>query len=454
MAFIESTNGSLVFSKRLETDFVFAIDNNFKPVDIPVPDPVIVKELAKTGKVKWWDKDSQSMTHNLYPQVILNALAGCPAAAITLETVCVYTYGKGIGVFKRESVGGKEQISPVIKDEHLTFFQQNNIQDYIIKSITDYWTFGRFFSQLILTKGGDKFASITSVDAPFCRLGYQNEKTGYIDNVYIHGNWALHPGEDACTVIPLLDKYNYPAQLASSKAKTWIYSGYSYTPGTVYYHKHPWHAAVDTGVFDLAPEIPKIRKSRFKNSLYIKYHVEIEERFWIDMLGEKKYAEMQQKPEEMREIKNQVYKMIDQGLGGTSNAFKSLFSGKITDRNTGTVTNLIKITKIEQDYGDSAAFDPDKMSNVSDIFLAFGLPMAIMNTVLNNAKSLGGGSDIREGIIAFQQRLKWHRDNIIAPLEFVMRYNKLLEPTEFLAFEDLIPTTLDVNPTGMQKTVV
>lgn len=145
--------------------------------------------------------------------------------------------------------------------------------------------------------------------------------------------------------------------------------------------------------------------------------------------------------------------MIDQNLGGTANAYKSLFTGKITDRQSGNVMELVKISKVETDFGDNAAFDPDKMSNVSDIFLAFGLPMAIMNTVLNNAKSLGGGSDIREGIIAFQQRLKWHRDNILQALDFTMRYNKLLAPDEFLAFEDLIPTTLDVNPTGMQKTV-
>jgi hypothetical protein len=76
-----------------------------------------------------------------------------------------------------------------------------------------------------------------------------------------------------------------------------------------------------------------------------------------------------------------------------------------------------------------------------------------MNTVLSDNKSRGGGSDIREGILAFQQRLKWHRDNIVAPIEFMMRYNKDLADDEFLAFEDLIPTTLDVNPTGVEKTV-
>lgn len=450
MAFAEHDNGTIVFTKQTES-FVFAINNEFKPVTIPKPKPVYVKQLAKTGKIKWWDKDQDTMTNNLYPQVILNALAGCTAAGIALETVCVYTYGKGIGVFKRESADGKEKISPVIKPEHLTFFQQNKISEYCVKTITDYWTFGRYFTQLIANKGGDKIAGISATDAPFCRLGYQTPETGNIDNVYINGNWALFPKEDDCQVIPMVDTYNFEKQIKNGTK--WIYSGYSYTPGTVYYHKHPWHAAVDTGVLDLAPEIPKIRKSRFKNAMFVKYHVQIEEQFWKDMLGEKKYATAKENPDEMRQIKNQVYAMIDQNLGGTANAYKSLFTGKITDRQSGNVMELVKISKVETDFGDNAAFDPDKMSNVSDIFLAFGLPMAIMNTVLNNAKSLGGGSDIREGIIAFQQRLKWHRDNILQALDFTMRYNKLLAPDEFLAFEDLIPTTLDVNPTGMQKTV-
>lgn len=454
MAYKEIADGLVMFSYPTKQ---LAVDNNYTPKPQRAPSKVYVKNYGIAGKWKWWEKNSDTISNNLYPETIKTALAGSAAASIALETLCVYTYGKGIGIFKKEAVDGKEQVSPVLDEKRMQFFQQSRMQDYCIAAITDYWTFANQFPQLIKNKAGDKFVDIRNIDAPFCRLGHQDPKTGYINYVYISGAWKLYPTDAEVEEVPMLDRYNFAAQMEKNpKVAKWMFPAFSYTPGEVYYHKHPWHAAVDTGVFDLAPEIPRIRKSRFQNSQFIKYHVEIEKDYWKMQMGEKKWATLETSTEakdELRALKNTTYAMIDQQLGGTANAFKSLYSDKETDRHTGTVTSYIKITKIENDYGDSAAFDPDKMSNVADIFLAFGIPAPIMNTVLSDSKSRGGGSDIREGILAFQQRLKWHRDNILAPVDFMMRYNGDLQPNEFLAFEDLIPTTLDVNPTGMEKTV-
>ena len=54
----------------------------------------------------------------------------------------------------------------------------------------------------------------------------------------------------------------------------------------------------------------------------------------------------------------------------------------------------------KNDYGDSAAFDPDKMSNVADIFLALH-SCNDYEYCASDSKNRGGGSDIREGILAF-----------------------------------------------------
>ena len=451
MAFSETDHGIVIFTRSLP---VLAMDNNFKPVKLPKPAKTYVQNFGELGPFKFWDADPRVNQSNLYPDTIMTGLAGCAAAGIALETLCVYTYGKGLGVFKKSASEGKEKVEPVLKDAHLQFFLANNIPNYCIKAITDYWTFANTFSVLIKAKAEDKFVGISIKDAPFVRLGLQDKTTGLINHAFVYGNWSLFPLSDDTEKIPVLDLEAWGEQLEkNANTKKWIMQACSYTPGIVYYHKHPWHAALDTGVFDLAPEIPKMRKNRFKRSLFIKYHVQIEEEYWKQIMGEKKWAEADKKPELLQELKNKVYSEIDSKLGGTDNAFKSLFTGKITDKRTGTITEMIKITAIETDFGDKAAFDPDKMSNVADIFLAFGIPAPIMNTVLSDAKSRGGGSDVREGILALQQRLKWHRDNILAPLNFVMRYNKMLAADEFLAFEDLIPTTLDVNPTGVEKTV-
>ena len=443
MSFQEHDNGIVVFTQQR---YAMAMDNQFKPAKLPTK--VKLKEYAKVWKWKGWGDD------NLYPVKIKNAMGASSAAQISAETLCVYTYGRGLGVFKRATTNGKQATVPVTTPEHLKFFNSNFIKDYLIRSITDYWWFGNTFSELILDKNkqreNKKLALIRNIDAPFCRIGWQDDKTLDIDKVYVNGNWELLPQLTEIETLPLLDRYDAREQILTGGDLKYIYQTCSYTPGERYYHKHPWHAALDTGVLDLAPEIPKIRKNRFKNALFIKYHVEIEESYWERMAGEKRWADM--KPDERRALRNEVYTMIDQKLGGTDNAFKSLFSDKVTNSQGNTV-NLITIKKIETDFGESAAFDPDKMSNVADIFLAFGLPAPIMNTVLNDTKSRGGGSDIREGLIAMQMKLQMHRDNILAPLEFMMRYNGQLADDEYLNFEDIKPTTLDVNPTGQQNTV-
>jgi hypothetical protein len=441
MSFQEFDNGIVIFQHKREA---FKLDNEFKPA--AKPSKVKIKEYAKTWRWKGWGDD------NLYPTDIKNAMAGSAAAQISAETLAAYTYGRGLGVYKRVIEGGKQSTVPVTTIEHLTFFNTNFIKDYLIRAITDYWWFGNFFPQFVLDKNPIrekvKIALIRNIDAPFCRIGWQDEKSGDVNTIYIDGRWDLLPASPE--ELPLLDRYTAADDIRTGTDVKYMYPGLSYTPGEIYYHKHPWHAALDTGVLDLAPEIPKIRKNRFKNALFVKYHVEIEEDYWLKMATEKKWDAMT--ADERRALRNQVYSMIDQKLGGTDNAFKSLFSDKVTN-SAGQVKNLITIKKIETDFGDTAAFDPDKMSNVADIFLAFGLPAPIMNTVLNDTKSRGGGSDIREGLIAMQLKLQMHRDNILAPLEFMMRFNGLLKPEEYLNFEDIKPTTLDKNPTGQENTV-
>jgi hypothetical protein len=436
-------DGLVIFTREVRA---FAMDNTFAPAKLP--SKVRMKEDAKTFKWKPWGEN------NLYPIKVKDALAASAAAQICAETLSTYTYGRGLGVFKRVITDGKQESVPVTTAEHLKFFNANFIKDYLVRSITDYWWFGNTFPQFVLNKEpkreDKKIALIRNIDAPFCRIGWQNEETLDIDQCYINGNWALLPALTEIEQVKILDRYTATEQIKTGTDLKYMYLGYSYTPGELYYHKHPWHAALDTGVMDLAPEIPKLRKARFKNALFIKYHVQIEEQYWEKISAEKKWQDM--KAEERRELKNSVYQMIDSKLGGTDNAFKSLFSDKITNAQGNTI-NLISITKIETDFGETAAFDPDKMSNVADMFLAFGIPAPIMNTVLSDTKSRGGGSDIREGLIAMQMKLQMHRDNILAPLEFMMRFNGQIADDEYLNFEDIKPTTLDVNPTGQQNVV-
>lgn len=435
----ELESGVVVFEKRVN---MFAVDN--LPETSAKPSRPILKEYTKNKPWKPWGDD------NIKPMRINDTLNVCFPAQVCIERLCTETFGRGFGVFENRVTDGKLETVMTTTAEHLGFFNTYQIARYLVNAITDYWTYGNQFAQFGMSIDRKKIAWIRNIDAPFVRLAYQNTKTGAIDHAFINGHWHLLPADSEIEKIALLDEYDWKAQLEKGANKI-LFHNYAYTPGEPYYHSHPWHAAFQTGVLDLQQEIPKIRKNRFKKSIFVKYHVQIEEQYWEVVYGDKKWKSAT--ADERRALKSEVYQMIDKHLAGADNAFKSLFSGKITDPRTGHVTELITIKLVETDYGNAAAFDPDKMSNVADIFLAFDLPSATMNTVLNDTKSRGGGSDIREGMIVIDSRLKWHRETILKPVEMMMRYNGLLTDSQFLTFIDEIPTTLDKNPTGQQKVI-
>ena len=107
-----------------------------------------------------------------------------------------------------------------------------------------------------------------------------------------------------------------------------------------------------------------------------------------------------------------------------------------------------KIEKIETEVGAQGTFDPDKQTMVADVFLAFGIPSAVANTVLSDSKSRGGGSDIKEGNTSIVVRMPIIRDNLLAPVDFAMRNTlvdgkPLLADDEYLGMDNTILANLD-----------
>lgn len=443
MAFAEIEDGLVVFTAERST-VRSAMNNNFNPTR--KPSKIRIKEfLASNNFFSPWGDD------NLWPVTVMDAIKACAPAQVCIEILTTLAYGNGIAVYKHDETGKAVR---VFKKEQREWFRQTRINRYLMEAFTDYFTLGNQFPQLIRNNKGDGFGFIANISAPFCRVSPYNNNKGYSENILINGSWDQMPDEKTSGKVLLLNEANAEEIINENKnADMFMFRIGSYTPGNIYYDDHPWHALVRNGTLDVFTEIPKIRKRRIKDAMFIKYHVRINEIYWWLKYGgvEKGKAAWEgMTPDERTVARNQLYTSIDNKLAGSDNAFKSIYTPSYIEERTGTEIKLIQIDKIETEVGESATFDPDKMSSTADVVLGFGLPSAIVNTVMSDTKSRGGGSDIREGNTSVITRMPMHRDNVFYPIDFAMRQTGLLADEEFLGVENDIMTTLDKSKNGIE----
>jgi hypothetical protein len=449
---VTEVDESLVVFTTMRTGTNLAMDNNYAPAQKPTKAKIKEYMSGNTFISPWGEKD------NLWPCTVMDALRGCAPAQVCIEILSTVLYGNGVRVYERDEAGESKAVFDV---KQQAWLRQTYINNYITQAATDYWTLANQFPQLIRNKAKKGFGYIANISAPFNRLGSLNkDKTG-VDNIYINGSWDKMPKVENCTKVPLLNRFDALDQIKDNPdVDKFMWHTYAYTPGNIFYHDHPWHALVRNGTLDIFPEIPKIRKRRIKNAMFVKYHVRINEMYWWMLCGgpdKGKTTWENMKTEERKKMRDSTYQKIDTHLAGSDNAFKGFFTPTwVTPQ--GTEINLVTIEKIETEVGESAAFDPDKQSNVADIFLAFGIPSAVANTVLSDTKSRGGGSDIREGNTSMVGRMPMHRDVILEPVEFAMRNTflegdePLLKPNQYLGMDNLILTTLDKSENGTAET--
>ncbi len=449
MAYQELDEGLIVFSASRSSN-VLAMDNNYQP--IARPSKIKIKDFMKTAKFfsPWGESD------NLWPYTIMDALKGCAPAQVAIEILSTMMYGNGVAVYKENEKG---QMVKVFNKEQRAWLRQINIQKYMMQAAIDYWTFGKQFGQPIRNKAKTGFGYVANISAPFNRLSPYDNLKGYIPTCYIHGSWNKLPDESECEkILNLPDFYADDIVKDNPNVDKFIMTTGKYTPGNIFYEELPWHALVRNGTLDIFPEIPKIRKRRIKDAMFVKYHVRINEMYFYQLCGgfdKGKPIWEGKTPAERKKIRNELYTQMDNKLSGSDNAFKSIYTPTTLDRN-GAEVKLISIEKVETEVGESAAFDPDKMSNVADIFLAFTIPSAVANTVLSDSKSRGGGSDIREGNSSVVTRMPMHRDNLLNTVEWAMRNTMigntdqpLLAEDEFLDAENDLLTTLDNSANGV-----
>lgn len=428
------------------------------------PDADPVKKKASDSKdymVVPWGSD------NDLPQQVIAKIGKSPDLSSNLFFNTQLGYGSGIMPVKiaagTDNSGEiKMSYTPVLENKEINlFFENNDINGWLLEQLTDLNFFYHGFSSLLLNNEASasrKVVEIRHRDASFCRWEQMDEK-GVIKNCLYSALWNDGDQKDKdITAIPALDFFNptldlkrkigrevYPdAKIVDSGKSEFIISTNLPSPGRSYYRKPPWYALIESGWYDFAILIPEFKKAILNNQMLIKYMVYLDEKYFERIFQDEGLKTDKEKKTRVKK----EYKDIQDYLSGAKNAGKAAFGRIRYMGQDGKERKDVIIEVIDHNLkGGEYIDDSEEVSNI----LAYG---SGVHSSLIGSHGKGGtinGTESRELFIIKQAIMKPIRDRILKPLNVIKAINKWPDEVYFI-IPNLVLTTLD-SGTGSKKVI-
>lgn len=339
----------------------------------------------------------------------------------------------------------QRQIIPEVED----WLQCNRIeQSFIPESLMDMKILGNIAPEIILTRDRSKVASLQRIDMSYVRYQRQNEATRMVDTAWVYADWDFKKGlfTDSATQVrvfpPQYDEVNALRQRRG--LYKFIYPVSYPKIGRLYYSMAPWHPIIHTGWLQLLNEIPRIKNAYFENSLKLKYHIEIDYRYWeyaiphFDSLSqEKKIQAKKDKMEEIADIFTAAH-----GAG------KAITTDILFDAHNREQHSLVKLTELKAPVQDGI-LNQDSQEGANHIYAALNIDSTLVTTVGKNLT--GGGSDKRQAWNIFMKLSELEQRLITGVMEFCMHYNGF-EGLKFRLVNTLMATMSEVSPQNREIT--
>jgi hypothetical protein len=411
------------------------------------PTKIIVENENNFYEVAAWG------TNNDYPQKLLANLRLNGAGLSGLKVLTKTHYGKGF-ILAEETFDeeGKRNVTPKSLRQYAEiheFWKRNQMKRFWRETIKDleYWSLA--FPEYILSNDFKTINRIKRQQTANARFSVMNEDTGYIEYVFLSKKWDSQVDLDSKYVskVPLIDSYWSAEEVKqyckANKIHNFVRPMFYPLVDETYYPKTDWHSVHDNGWFNVSNSIPKFKEAIFNNQINIKYHIEVNEDYFL-----RKYKEdwITFEPEKREQIRKDFVDEIDTALRDPSKAGGSIMSIAYKDDN-GTPQSGIKITAVDDKYKEGS-YIPEASAANSEILFALGVdPSLIGAGIPGGSLGAGSGSDKRESFLILSALCKTNRETTLEPFEFIQQYNGW-DDSLVGAFEDTILTTLDANPTG------
>ncbi|MGI4870441.1 MAG: hypothetical protein ACRYFX_04595 [Janthinobacterium lividum] len=398
----------------------------------------VTGDVAEAGKFAKWGTDNK-LPFTLLDAVNANAVL---KQAIYWKSNAVISGGLAYGNIVIDPTTGRESLQRVIDPLVESFLRKSNVLRYLREASLEFYKFWNVWPELVLSNDRKSIASISCHESAHCRWGLQNAK-GLIDTCYINAQWDNGGKWDApeTVTLPVIDVYYDPVTTVRSQPTlaSFIYPIAGTSSGKTYYQDAPWHALPDQGWLDVANSIAKYKKAILKNSMHVKYQLEIHE-WWFQA----KYKDWDEKPALKAQRMQTELSTFNTKMKGEDGAGNSLINMKKTldgkEYSGWSITAIPDLMKDEKYLGDSQEAD-------SHIFFALGLDATLIGTVPGKGMGAGSGSDKRVAMNIATANAKAEQDILLEPLNFIFEYNGFVNPATGLPytiwFKNYWVTTLD-----------
>lgn len=398
---------------------------------------------------------------NSAPIDLVTKVYANPIVAQGMNFNTLITYGDGIMPVKREVVNGKLKFTPVFDNKEINeFFDNNDISGYLLEQCTDISFFYNVFPEIVLNlENPRKIVELNHLDAVFSRWSEMDETSKRIEyHLYCSKFGVETPKKEDIIVTPALSAKNPLIDLKrrlgllplpngttrAEKENRYVIPISMPTPGHFYYNKPYWISIIESGWYEFAKQIPEFKKALMKNQMTIKYHVQLNDKYWETLFA----AEGIKKPEDQAARRKQELEDIKKFLTDTDNTGKSIISYKKFTPDGKEIAN-VTITAIENNFkGGEYIDDLEEVSNI--LVYGMGVHPSLIGAAPGKNKSING-TEARELFIIKQAMLKPIRDRLLMPLYIVKAINKWPEDI-FFSIPNIELTTLDQG-TGSQKVI-
>jgi len=373
-------------------------------------------------------------------------------------------YGDGIQPVKRVVKNDTISFVPYEgNDEVDRFFEENNLQSYLLEQLTDINFFYNVFPEVIFNRENGakrKIVSISSKEAMFSRLSEmvkEGKDRGYITWHYYYAKWGEEQPEWAEVIkTPVLDRVSPVRHLreimkedenkaVASRRNRFIVPVSLPSPGRPYYAKPYWYAIIESGLYDFSQKIMPFKNAMMDNQASIKYVVELGPNYFEEIYRRERITDDKKKEARIKK----EYSDIDKFLKGVKNTNKSIITHQKLDPK-GQPYPMIKITPIDnKPVGGELIGDNEEVANM----MAYGqlVHPSLIGAAPGKNKTING-TEARELFILKQAQLKPLRDLLLMPFYLIKSINGWPKDLHF-TIPNIQLTTLDKNKTG-QETVM
>lgn len=440
--------GEGIYVSTIDPNRAIQFEMTGSVVNAPIidTDKTYKKAKALHAKGKLWASWGQK---NDLPYVLMSLVYNNNLLPGSLDTKDQITIGDKIIFYYERFEDGKIIPTPFEDIELSDWLEEIGTNEYLEEAAIDYNWFANAFAELAYgnQRGSkaNKIVSIKNIEAVDCRAEIMDPKR-LISLHYGIADWKNNPKD-----VKVVDAFD-PSK--DKQANKFIIHCKKKTPGQPYYPMPSYIGAQHW--IRHANKIPIWKSANMDNAINIKYHVQIPERYFLNLYPD---AQGYTKKDRQKKYEEKCAE-IGEYLAGVENVSKAFFTQFAVDPVSGKELPGWKIEPIKNEINHEA-YSKDFEDSNSAILSGVGVSPSLSGVMMPGKMGAGSGADIRLSY-EFHSKVKtrYPRRILLKPIELAMKINGLdkrkvdgqLRKVK-VGIQDMEFTTLDKNPTGSQKTL-